>query len=57
MSEVLHEDGRRVGDVPCRVAGTVYVKDANRCVKWGKREAQPFSDRDVDEGGVCTAIE
>ena len=46
-----------MGDVPCRVAGAVYIEDLNRGVKRGKRETQPFSDRDVDEGGICTAVE
>ena len=46
-----------MGDVPCRVVGTVYVKDANRSVKRDERETQPFSDRGVDEGGVCAAVE
>ena len=46
-----------MSDVPCRVAGTIYVKDPNGGVERGKRETQPFSDRDVNEGGVCAAVE
>ena len=46
-----------MSDVPCRVAGTVYVKDANGSIEGGERETQPFSNRDVDEGGVSTAVE
>ena len=46
-----------MSDVPCRVAGAVYVKDANGVGKRGKRETQPFGDRDVDKGGICAAVE
>ena len=46
-----------MSNVPCRVVGTVNVEDADGRVKGGKRETQPFGDRDVDEGGVCTAVE
>ena len=56
MSEVLHKNGHRMSDVSCRVAGAVYVENTDRGIKQGKREAQPFSDGEVDEGGVCATV-
>ena len=46
-----------MGDIPCHVAGAVHIEDVNRRVERGKQETQPFGDRDVDEGGVCAAVE
>ena len=57
MSEVFHKDGCHMSDVPCRVAGTINVEDTDGSVERGERKTQPFSDRDVNEGGVCATVE